>query len=229
LIAKPIAEEKYAYFYNKIYDQEHQMQGVECVLREKNRQEEWHLPQNIDQLPFFILQNSLTDGLGVMNRSGFKVIIKLTLQQFLSREFKKKIALSVKELQPYQLVIEMSHDEIANNKKSLKKISRRMKRCKEYGILFSINNLGADFHFAKNVHKLLPLVNMLKLDMRYFKDKQRWLDLTINFWIKLAKKYQLELVISGVETMEDEQLVNQLQVNLRQGYLYGVPQQKIVE
>ena len=224
---KQTAEEQYVYFYNKIYDHAHQMQGVECVLREQNVNGEWSLPQNIEQLPFFILQNSLIEGLGSIETEGFKVIIKMSLQQFLSRDFKKNIASYAEEIHPYQLFIEISHDEIAKNKKSLKKISRRMKRCKEYGILFSINNLGADFHFAKNVHKLLPLVNMLKLDMRHFKDKQTWLDLTINFWIKLARKYQLALVVSGVETMEDEQLVNQLKIDLRQGYLYGAPQKQV--
>ena len=71
---------------------------------------------------------------------------------------------------------------------------------------------------------MLPLIDVLKLDMRHFNDKEKWIDLTIKFWKKLANKYQLELVVSGVETDEDEKLVDLLDINLRQGYLYGPPQ-----
>ncbi len=219
-------ENNYIYFYNKIYDQERKIKGAECVLREQNAEQEWILPPNIDSLPFFILKDQIKEGIVDVEAEHFKVLIKLTIQQFLSRKFKKTIQSIVEELKPFDIVIEISHNEIVKLK-HLRRVSRRIKYCKTYGILFSINNLGAEFYFARNIHRLLPLIDILKLDMRHFNDKEKWLDLTIKFWLKLAKKYQLELVVSGVETKEDEKLVDLLKINLRQGYLYGPPQKSI--
>ena len=219
-----LQENNFVYFYNKIYDHAHNIKGVECVLREQNDKQEWVLPQNIDHLPFFILKDNVKESVKVANPEHFKVVIKLTLEQFLSRKFKKNIKAVAESLQPFDLIIEISHNEIVKKKKSLRRVSRRIMKCKAYGINFSINNLGAEFYFARNIHRLLPLIDVLKLDMRHFNDKEKWIDLTIKFWKKLANKYQLELVVYGVETDEDEKLVDLLDINLRQGYLYGPPQ-----
>ncbi|MFK4899099.1 EAL domain-containing protein [Lactococcus petauri] len=222
-----LQENNFVYFYNKIYDHAHSIKGVECVLREQNDKQEWVLPQNIDDLPFFILKDNVKESIKVANPEHFKVVIKLTLEQFLSRKFKKNIKTIAESLQPFDLIIEISHNEIVKKKKSLRRVSRRITKGKAYGINFSINNLGAEFYFARNIHRLLPLIDVLKLDMRHFNDKEKWIDLTIKFWKKLANKYQLELVVSGVETDEDEKLVDLLDINLRQGYLYGPPQPAI--
>jgi len=63
--------------------------------------------------------------------------------------------------------------------------------------------------------------------MKYFNKEQSWLDLTLKFWGKLTKKYQIELIVSEVETKADAELVDLLGINLRQGFLYGKPQMQI--
>lgn len=51
-----------------------------------------------------------------------------------------------------------------------------------------------------------------------------WLDLNLQFWNKLAKENQIELILVGIENDEDEQLAEKLQIDSRQGYLFGRPE-----
>ncbi|MFT8841880.1 MAG: EAL domain-containing protein [Leuconostoc citreum] len=217
---------KYVYFYNKIYNRKYELQGVESVLREQDANHEWVLPPHVDTLPFFILQDNIKQSLENVRDNHFKVIVKLTLEQFLSRDFKKKIAQIVENIKPLDLVIEISYHEIVKRKR-VRSILRKMIAFKKQGVLFSINNLGADFSFAKRIHYLLPVIDILKLDIKYFNHKEKWLDLPIAFWGKLANKYQLALIVSGVETKADEHLLDVLAIDLRSGYLYGMPEQFI--
>lgn len=218
--------DKYVYFYNKIYDHNHNLKGVESVLREQNVNNDWVLPANIDTLPFFILVDRIKKDFNDVAVDNFKVIIKLTLEQFLSRKFKQQIAVITEQLCPFNLVVEISYNELIK-KKNVRRVIRRMNQVKQYGVAFSINNLGADFSFAKKVHYLLPVIDILKLDIKHFNQKEKWLDLTIKFWRNLAIKYQLELIVSGIETKADEQLLDLLSIDLRQGFLYGKPEKII--
>lgn len=221
-----INPENLTYFYNKILDKTLETKGIECVLREKNTDGEWVLPNNFDKIPFVILTQQLVANLKLVDSDQLIVITKVTLEQLLSRFFKDNIKTFSEAISPFQLVIEISHNEIIKKQK-INAVYRRIRLCHKYGIQCSLNNLGAKFYHARNIHKLLPLIDILKLDLKEFKNKDEWLDLTMTFWTKLANKYNKTLIVSGVETLEDEQLINQLKIDLRQGYYYSNTQKSL--
>lgn len=214
----------YLYFFNRIYDESGATVGFESLLRVKNEEGEWVLPSNFNLISILTVRDVIEQSLINLPQGDYKLIIKLTLNQLLSYRLKKIIKELVSKIKPLTLVIEISYNEVRNDKRKIRAIKQRILKYQKYGVRFSINNVGSEFQHAKSIHKLLPYIDFIKLDLKYFNKEQNWLDLTLKFWGKLTQKYQIGLMVSGIETAEDEFLVNHLGIDLRQGYFYGKPQ-----
>jgi EAL domain-containing protein (putative c-di-GMP-specific phosphodiesterase class I) len=90
---------------------------------------------------------------------------------------------------------------------------------------FGIDNVGASLANLKNIQWLLKDIDTLKCSMRSFRkeDPSVWLDLNLQFWNQLSKENNIDLILMGIENEADEQLAEQLQISIRQGYLFGHP------
>lgn len=90
---------------------------------------------------------------------------------------------------------------------------------------FGIDNVGASLANLKNIQWLLADIDTLKCSMRSFRkeDPSVWLDLNLQFWNQLSKDNDIDLILMGIENEADEQLAEQLQISIRQGYLFGHP------
>lgn len=227
MFGKTKKNDNYLYFFNKIYDQSGSVFGFESLLRIKDTSGEWVLPQDFDKISLEIIKEAVIKSKENLPQGNFKFILKLTSKQLLSYRLRKIIKEVSAQIAPMVLVIELSHNEIRKKPKKVRAIKRRILRYQKQGVYFSINNIGSEFSHAKIIHKLLPYIDFIKLDMKYFNKEKSWLDLTLKFWGKLTKKYQIELIVSEVETKADAELVDLLGINLRQGFLYGKPQMQI--
>lgn len=214
----------YLYFFNRIYNFKREIVAYECLLRKRNNEVGWELPENFDQVSFEDIKETIKNSVSNLPGDNCKLVLKLTSKQFLSRQLKHLIEQVVEVIKPRGLILEISHDEIKDNKRKARRIKRRIIGYQSHGIEFSINNIGSNFSYAKNIHRMLPYINYIKLDLKYFNNKESdWIDLTLKYWTQLSKKYQINLIITGIETAEDEKLVNHLSIDLRQGYFYGGP------
>lgn len=217
----------YLYFFNKIYDKAGTTIGFESLLREKNGEAKWVLPSNFDRISILTIKDTIEKSIVNLPLGNFKLIVKLTINQLLSYRLKRTIKEIISKIEPLTLIIEISYNEIKNDKRKIRAVKQRILKYQKYGVRFSINNVGSEFQHAKNIHKLLANIDFIKLDLKYFNKDKSWLDLTLKFWGKLTQKYQIGLMVSGVETAEDKELVNRLGIDLRQGYFYGKPQMKL--
>lgn len=97
---------------------------------------------------------------------------------------------------------------------------------RNYGMQFSVNNVGSELNDLKSIEWLLPEVDILKASMRSFRkeDPHEWLDLNLQFWNRLARENHIKLVLVGIENATDQALAEQLQIDARQGYLFGKPE-----
>ena len=102
---------------------------------------------------------------------------------------------------------------------------RRIREARKYGMQFGIDNVGASLANLKNIQWLLADIDTLKCSMRSFRkeDPSVWLDLNLQFWNQLSKDNDIDLILMGIENEADEQLAEQLQISIRQGYLFGHP------
>lgn len=112
-----------------------------------------------------------------------------------------------------------------------KRVNRRLLRQqiqmgRNYGMQFSVNNVGSELNDLKSIEWLLPEIDILKASMRSFRkeDPHEWLDLNLQFWNRLARKNHIKLVLVGIENATDQALAEQLQIDARQGYLFGKPE-----
>jgi hypothetical protein len=90
---------------------------------------------------------------------------------------------------------------------------------------FAVDNVGADNAALSSIQWMLPVVDVLKCQMRSFRKLDgKWLDLNLQFWREFARERHIELVLLGIENEQDAALAKQLDIDLRQGYLFGHPE-----
>lgn len=213
------------YFIQKQVDRHGQITGYECLLRTQDAAGQWTLPQDFNSLPLRRVIDLLEDTFVSLPTEPVTLSIKLTYQQIISRDFEYFIRWAITKIEPMNLAVEISI------KAMEKRVNRRLLRQqiqmgRNYGMQFSVNNVGSELNDLKSIEWLLPEIDILKASMRSFRkeDPHEWLDLNLQFWNRLARKNHIKLVLVGIENAADQALAEQLQIDARQGYLFGKPE-----
>lgn len=213
------------YFIQKQVDRHGRITGYECLLRTQDAAGQWTLPQDFNSLPLRRVIDLLEDTFVSLPTEPVTLSIKLTYQQISSRDFEYFIRWAITKIEPMNLAVEISI------KAMEKRVNRRLLRQqiqmgRNYGMQFAVNNVGSELNDLKSIEWLLPEIDILKASMRSFRkeDPHEWLDLNLQFWNRLARKNHIKLVLVGIENATDQALAEQLQIDARQGYLFGKPE-----
>lgn len=213
------------YFIQKQVDRHGRITGYECLLRTQDAAGQWTLPQDFNSLPLRRVIDLLEDTFVSLPTEPVTLSIKLTYQQISSRDFEYFIRWAITKIEPMNLAVEISI------KAMEKRVNRRLLRQqiqmgRNYGMQFAVNNVGSELNDLKSIEWLLPEIDILKASMRSFRkeDPHEWLDLNLQFWNRLARKNHIKLVLVGIENAADQALAEQLQIDARQGYLFGKPE-----
>ncbi|APX71528.1 EAL domain-containing protein [Companilactobacillus allii] len=124
-----------------------------------------------------------------------------------------------KRINPAALTIELTE---APTLEEMKEISFMLH---QYKIAIVLDDVGTGSNTYDNVKHLLPYVDQIKFAMQNLRmdgDAEK-IPSCLSFWVDLAKKFRLELVLEGVEDKEDQSLAKKFGINIQQGYLYGKP------
>ncbi|KRN94216.1 EAL domain-containing protein [Pediococcus stilesii] len=213
------------YFIQKQVDGSGKTIGYECLLRTQNEQGKWVLPKDLESLPLqrviFLLEKTFES----LSNEHLTVSINLTYNQIMSRDFRYFVRWAITKVAPMRFAVEFSADEL-NRNFNKRRLRHQIQMGRSYGMRFAINNVGSSLNDLKRTEWLLPETDILKASMSSFRKESpdEWLDLNLQFWNKLAKENQIELILVGIENDEDEQLAEKLQIDSRQGYLFGRPE-----
>lgn len=213
------------YFIQRQVDGNGKTIGYECLLRTQNDQGQWVLPKQLESLPLqrviFLLESTFKS----LTNEPLTISINLTYNQILSRDFRYFVRWAITKVGPMQLAVEFSVKELKRNF-NRRALRRQIQIGRGYGMRFAVNNVGSSLNDLKKIEWLLPEIDILKASMSSFRkeDPNEWLDLNLQFWNKLAKENAIELVLVGVENESDQALAEKLQINTRQGYLFGRPE-----
>lgn len=150
--------------------------------------------------------------------------INLEYEQIISPEFRYFVRWAIANIEPMRLAIEYT-PQYQPRRINKRLFRRRIREARGYGMQFGIDNVGASLANLKNIQWLLKDIDTLKCSMRSFRkeDPSVWLDLNLQFWNQLSKENNIDLILMGIENEADEQLAEQLQISIRQGYLFGHP------
>lgn len=212
------------YFIQKQVDFRGRTNGYECLLRQQNTDGSWSLPPQLDSLPLQRVIFLLEDTFKALPDEAITLSINLEYEQIISPEFRYFVRWAIANIEPMHLAIEYT-PQYQPRRINKRLFRRRIREARGYGMQFGIDNVGASLANLKNIQWLLKDIDTLKCSMRSFRkeDPSVWLDLNLQFWNQLSKENNIDLILMGIENEADEQLAEQLQISIRQGYLFGHP------
>ncbi|MGL0747175.1 EAL domain-containing protein [Secundilactobacillus paracollinoides] len=219
---------KLQYFIQEQVNYRGKVIGYECLLRQQHHDGTWTLPKQLAGMPLQRVVVLLEETFRHLPVVHYSLSINLTYEQIMDPNFPLFVRWAISKIDPMDLVIEYHATQQLHSIRQ-KQFMRQITNAKEYGVRIAIDNADSELTSLHNIEWLLPAVDILKCSMRSFRkeDPNVWLDLNLQFWNNLAKDNHISLYLMGIEDAKDEALAEQLQIDFRQGYLFGKPVNEI--
>jgi diguanylate cyclase (GGDEF)-like protein/PAS domain S-box-containing protein len=229
-----INNELYLVYQPKV-DHEHKMVGMEALIRWRHPSKgiispadfipiaedtglivpigEWVLNQAIA----FIRDMPLLGGPTLCT-----VSINISPVQFKHEHFVERYTAALKDIKhlPNKLILEITETTVLEN---LDEALLKMNILKEQGITFSLDDFGSGYS-SLNYLKLLP-ISEIKIDKSFIDDivEDKRNTAILDAIISIALALELSLVVEGVETLEQVQVLNALGAKVFQGFYFSKP------
>ena len=222
------------YYQPQIYADSKQIKGVEALLR-------WQCPElgavsPAETIP--VLEESrliIQVGLWVMREAmraaenwrrqepNFSVSINVSARQILESDFVEdvKAMLAKEHLTPENIVLELTESCMIKNKDSLRNIFARLRKL---GFKIAMDDFGTGYA-SLGILKSAPS-DIVKIDRMFVSGiKDSSFDKTfIRFITEICHNINVEVVLEGVETEDEARIVEPMNLDYIQGFLYGRPQ-----
>jgi len=152
----------------------------------------------------------------------FKITLNLSLREMQVDQLIKKLDILFEEyaVDPLDFNLDITEKDAMEN---IEKTAVDFKLFKELGLSISLDHFGAGYSSVKYL-QMLPL-SMLKIDRSLIFDLSSNLDhqMTVKAMVNLAHALGYEVVAEGVETSKEVALLNNLNCDHAQGYLFSRP------
>ena len=234
-IAKGLKNKEFLLYYQPVFNlKEEKMIGAEALIR-------WNHPKMGLVAPDKFLEVAEKTGLIVdIGEYVFREAMKQRKQwdELGFNKFKITLNLSLREMQVDALIkkINILFDEYAvdpldfnldiTEKDAMSNIDKTVidfSLFKELGLSISLDHFGAGYSSLKHL-QILPL-SMLKIDRSLIFDLSSNLDhqMAVKAIVNLAHTLGYEVVAEGVETAKEVKILNHLNCDHAQGYLFSRP------
>lgn len=231
LIRDLIVEDSYFHFYQPIVNIEHnKIIGYEGLMRSEvhTNPEQIFLQAKREKQLVELDSRSIQKAAKAYQKAGYRMqdgclflnVFPTTLLDSNFLIFTKKIMLDDPQ-HCQHLVFEISELEDIQNQSQL---IERIKELKELGFKFAIDDVGKGYSDFQTIIEMEP--DYIKVD-RYFSQqlsqfpkKQSFIQLVNEY----SKRNGCQLILEGLETLEDLEMARQLGVEYAQGYLLGRPE-----
>jgi diguanylate cyclase (GGDEF)-like protein/PAS domain S-box-containing protein len=148
--------------------------------------------------------------------------INISPIQFKHALFVENFTAILKNLKPHShpLILEITENTVIEN---LAESVVKLNTIKEQGVSFSLDDFGSGFS-SLNYLKLLP-ISEIKIDKSFIDDivADERNEVILSAIIGIADKLNLDLVVEGVETIEQTTLLNKLGAKVYQGFYFSKP------
>ncbi|KRM26022.1 EAL domain-containing protein [Schleiferilactobacillus harbinensis] len=215
---------QWRYFVQPQVNDASRVVGYECLLRKKQADGTWSVPQEDNNLTLGQLRQLLAPTFSQLPETPISLAVNLTYEQIMGHEFANFVHWTMHQIAPLYLTVEYRSDQVPGRLQQYHFL-QNIRAAQDFGAKFAVDNVGSDLQALKHIEWLLPVVDVLKCSMAAFRkdDPSIWLHLNLGFWNQLAKERQINLVLTGVETEEDAALARQLKIQFCQGNLVGEP------
>ena len=197
----------------------HQIYGYEALLR-KSKQDGWTVPTSF-------LELSVADQAKLIEATIAELGSKITDQflafnlnraQFSEPETLETILKLQKKIIPVRLAIELTETP------TLSEMQRYSEILHAHDMKLDLDDVGTDNTYA-DIKAFLPYADKIKFAMQNFRmnGTADQIPKQLDFWVQQARKYDLTMILEGVEDENDQKLAAKYGINIHQGYLYSKP------
>lgn len=151
-----------------------------------------------------------------------KISVNLSCKQFQQPDLVEQVtaALIATRLDPQCLKLEITESHLLENSEMS---VTTMNRLRELGVELSLDDFGTGYSSLSYLHRL-P-VNYLKIDRSFVSRmvQSRENAEIVNTIVKLAQNLKMKVIAEGIETVEQNNYLKQLNCDYGQGYFYAKP------
>ncbi|MCP9313139.1 EAL domain-containing protein [Liquorilactobacillus satsumensis] len=197
--------------------------GYEMLIRKYNNNK-WQLPQDFTSVPI-VKQIELLKQIGtVLLLKVDSISFNLNQNQFVDETMAQALIETQKHIYPLTLVVELTED-AGVPRINLDTVKKYAQRFLEFGIELSIDDVSTGENVYQRIEPLLPCAAEIKFPLQNLRKENRLAEIPgqLLFWRKVARTYHLRLIVEGIESTADDELLNELSLPLRQGFFYEKP------
>lgn len=216
----------YRYFIQPQLDKfNNSLIGYEMLIRyRKTEQDRWTLPESFDKIPIDVQVNLLKATASELALKIGSVSINFNRKQFLNNEIADAVIDAQKKLFPTKVIVEVT-EEPGEETYTLDEMTAQIANYKRHGLQFSLDDVGTGINVYDHIKPLLASAEEIKFAMQNFRaeDRENEIPGQLKFWRDVAKESDMRLILEGVENDAEDQMADELNIPLRQGYYYGKP------
>lgn len=197
--------------------------GYELLIRRRTA-DGWRPPKYFSDIPTTVIADMLTKATKKLVLKIGSVSVNLNRTQMMNKEINLALIRSQDALRPLKLNIELTEepgDEAITNTDLEPMLQNFLQR----GMEICLDDVGTGDNQYAEIKALLPYVSELKFALQNFKEpfQDPKIQARVVKWRDIAHKENLRFILEGIEDAADDQLADDLEIDLRQGYYYGKP------
>ena len=154
--------------------------------------------------------------------NGRKISINLSSIQLMESDFMLIVnnLLNKYEVNSHEIVFEITETALLYD---IKKVEDTIKTIKKFGFEISLDDFGTGYSSLNRFSKLN--FDEVKFDRFFIKDllADEKLRLVFSKTLELFNLFEMRVVVEGVETVEQEQILDTFEIDIYQGYYYARP------
>ncbi|EHO50827.1 EAL domain-containing protein [Lentilactobacillus kisonensis] len=198
--------------------------GYEMLIRKQAGDGTWRLPKNFASIPIEIQINLLKRTAEELSLKVHTLSFNVNRTQFLDKKMTQALIDAQRQMFPVILVVEVT-EELGEDQIDNPTLEAQGNHLQQYGIQMSLDDVDTGENTYSHISDLLKTADEVKFAMQNFRQEHREKEIPrkLTAWKKISKDTQTRLIIEGTENSEEDQLLNELELPLRQGYYYGKP------
>ncbi len=152
----------------------------------------------------------------------YKVNVNLSVVQLLQNDIVDQVAQVLKEtgIRPSNLTLEVTESLAVNDMARMKQI---LGRIKSLGVRVALDDFGTGYSSLNHIREM-P-IDVIKIDRCFIRDigKDEFADIFVKIVGELADTIGMNLCVEGVETQEQYEKLNKMNISLVQGFYFDKP------
>ena len=197
--------------------------GYEMLIRQRVA-DHWVLPREFESIPIDVQADLIRQTAQKLRLKVASVSYNVNQTQFVNPTIAKTIVAAQRAIYPITLVLEVT-EELTDATITDEQVIDQVHYFDEQGIQLSLDDIGTGINTYEHIEPILSYASEIKFAMQNFREAGREDEIpeALKFWKKISQQYRLRLILEGVENAEEDELANQLEIPLRQGWYYGKP------